>query len=121
MEVIETSRLCAISHRSSDYRSHSRASFRPGEPSDELSPANNGPGCLLLGYNCTDIPTLFPDRELEVLRIIGQGVKTADIAKQPHLSIKTVETYRDRIRQELDLNDGTDLVRYAARWVLENE
>jgi DNA-binding NarL/FixJ family response regulator len=39
------------------------------------------------------------DRELEVFRLIGQGVKTAAIAERLHLSVKTVETYRDRIRR----------------------
>jgi len=60
------------------------------------------------------------DRELEVFRLIGHGVKTAEIAKQLHLSVKTVETYRDRIRQKLDLSDGTELAHYATQWVLEN-
>jgi DNA-binding NarL/FixJ family response regulator len=60
------------------------------------------------------------DRELQVLRLIGKGTKTADIAKRLHLSIKTIETYRDRIRLKLDLSDGTDLTRYAAQWVLGN-
>lgn len=60
------------------------------------------------------------DRELEVFRLIGQGVKTAEIAEQLHLSVKTVETYRDRIRQKLDLSNGTDLAHYATKWVLEN-
>jgi DNA-binding NarL/FixJ family response regulator len=60
------------------------------------------------------------DRELEVFRLIGQGVKTAEIAERLHLSIKTVETYRDRIRQKLDLIDGTVLAHFAAQWVLEN-
>lgn len=60
------------------------------------------------------------DRELEVFLLIGQGVKTADIAERLHLSIKTVETYRDRIRQKLELSDGTELARYATQWVLEN-
>jgi DNA-binding NarL/FixJ family response regulator len=60
------------------------------------------------------------DRELEVLRLIGQGVKTAEIAERLHLSVKTVETYRDRIRQKLDLRDGTKLGHYATQWVLEN-
>jgi DNA-binding NarL/FixJ family response regulator len=60
------------------------------------------------------------DRELEVFRLIGQGVKTAAIAKRLHLSVKTVETYRDRIRQKLDLDDGTKLAHYATQWVLEN-
>ena len=60
------------------------------------------------------------DRELEVFRLIGQGVKTADIAKRLHLSVKTVETYRERIRKKLDLRDGTELAHDATRWVLEN-
>jgi DNA-binding NarL/FixJ family response regulator len=60
------------------------------------------------------------DRELEVFQLIGEGVKTADIAQRLHLSIKTVETYRDRIRQKLGLSDGTKLSHYATQWVLEN-
>jgi DNA-binding NarL/FixJ family response regulator len=60
------------------------------------------------------------DRELEVFRLIGHGVKTAQIAERLHVSVKTVETYRDRIRQKLDLDDGTKLAHYATQWVLEN-
>jgi DNA-binding NarL/FixJ family response regulator len=60
------------------------------------------------------------DRELEVFRLIGQGMKTAAIAERLHLSVKTIETYRDRIRQKLDLSDGTKLAHYATQWVLEN-
>ena len=59
------------------------------------------------------------DRELDVFRQIGQGLKTHQIAAQLHLSIKTVETYRDRIREKLDLKDGTELARCAVQWVLE--
>lgn len=59
------------------------------------------------------------NRELEVLRLIGEGVKTAEIARQLNLSVKTVETYRIRIRQKLDLSDGAELARYAAQWALE--
>ena len=61
------------------------------------------------------------DRELEVFRLIGQAVKTAEIAERLHLSVKTVETYRDRIRQKLELDDGTQLAHYATQWMLENE
>lgn len=61
------------------------------------------------------------DRELEVFRLIGEGVKTAEIADRLHLSVKTVETYRDRIRLKLDLDDGTKLARYATQWVTEND
>jgi len=63
---------------------------------------------------------VLADRELEVFRMIGQGVKTAEIAERLHLSVKTVETYRDRIRQKLDLSDGTKLALHATQWVLEN-
>jgi len=58
------------------------------------------------------------DRELEVFQLIGEGVKTAEIAKRMHLSVKTVETYRDRIRKKLYLSDGTQLAHYATQWVL---
>jgi DNA-binding NarL/FixJ family response regulator len=60
------------------------------------------------------------DPELVVFRLIGQGVKTAEIAERLHLSVKTVETYRDRIRKKLSLADGTKLVHYATQWLLEN-
>lgn len=63
---------------------------------------------------------VLADRELEVFRLIGEGVKTANIAERLHLSVKTVETYRDRIRRKLDLSDGTKLAQYATQWVLEN-
>lgn len=63
---------------------------------------------------------VLADRELEVFRLIGEGVKTAEIAERLHLSVKTVETYRDRIRQKLGLSDGTKLSHYATQWVLEN-
>jgi DNA-binding NarL/FixJ family response regulator len=63
---------------------------------------------------------VLADRELEVFRLIGEGVKTTDIAERLHLSVKTIETYRDRIRQKLNLSDGTKLAHYAVHWVLEN-
>jgi DNA-binding NarL/FixJ family response regulator len=63
---------------------------------------------------------VLTDRELEVFRLIGEGVKTADIAARLHLSVKTVETYRDRIRHKLDLDNGMKLANYATQWVLEN-
>jgi DNA-binding NarL/FixJ family response regulator len=61
------------------------------------------------------------DRELEVFHLIGQGVRTTTIAERLHLSVKTVETYRDRIRQKLDLSDGTELACYATQWALQNQ
>jgi DNA-binding NarL/FixJ family response regulator len=69
--------------------------------------------------DCSSVDALS-DRELEVFRLIGQGVKTTAIAVQLHLSVGTIWTYRDRIREKLDLSDGTELVHYATQWVLDN-
>jgi DNA-binding NarL/FixJ family response regulator len=60
------------------------------------------------------------NRELEVFRHIGEGLKTAKIADRMHLSVKTIETYRERIREKLDLSNGTELAHYATKWMLEN-
>ncbi|MGO9923785.1 MAG: response regulator transcription factor [Isosphaeraceae bacterium] len=63
---------------------------------------------------------VLADRELEVFRLIGEGAKTAEIAERLHLSVKTIETYRERIRKKLNLSDGTELAHYATQWELEN-
>ncbi len=38
-----------------------------------------------------------------------------------HLSVKTVETYRDRIRKKLVLDSGTELIHFATQWVIQND
>lgn len=60
------------------------------------------------------------DRELETFRLIGHGLDTNQIAKRMHLSVKTVETYRARIREKLGLPNGPALMQRAVQWVLEN-
>jgi DNA-binding NarL/FixJ family response regulator len=60
------------------------------------------------------------DRELAVFRLIGEGMKTTHIAERLHLSVHTVETYRERIRNKLNLKDGTELSHFATQWALEN-
>ncbi len=57
------------------------------------------------------------DRELEIFRLIGQGYKPSKIAQCMHLSVKTVDTYRTRIKEKLNLGDADELLRYAIRWV----
>jgi DNA-binding NarL/FixJ family response regulator len=53
------------------------------------------------------------DRELEIFEFIGNGRSTAQIARALHLSVKTIETYRSRIKIKLRLNSGTQLVSRA--------
>ena len=56
------------------------------------------------------------DRELEVFRMIGKGFSTREIASKLHLSIKTIGTYRERIKEKLNLKHANELVRHAVHW-----
>lgn len=60
------------------------------------------------------------EREFTVLRMIGQGKATGDIAETMCLSVRTISTYRERIKEKLGLKNAAELVRYAVRWVEEN-
>lgn len=60
------------------------------------------------------------DREFTVLRMIGEGSSTGDIADQLHLSVRTISTYRERIKEKLHLKNAAELVRFAVRWVEEH-
>lgn len=62
-------------------------------------------------------PEDLSNRELEVFRLIGQGKKTREIAKLMHVSMNTVQTYRERIRRKFDLEDTTDVVHFATTWL----
>ena len=57
------------------------------------------------------------DRQLEVLGMIGQGKSTGDIAANMNLSVSTISTYRERIKEKLNLKNAAELVRYAVHWV----
>ena len=57
------------------------------------------------------------DRELEVFELTGYGNSTRDIAEQLHLSVKTVESYRARIKSKLNLDSATELMVHAVKWV----
>ena len=57
------------------------------------------------------------DRELEVFRLIGEGCSTRQIAGQLHLSVRTVEAYREYIKSKLNLKNATELVQHAFHWV----
>jgi DNA-binding NarL/FixJ family response regulator len=70
-----------------------RSSIKPGSPLEQLS-----------------------DRELEVLQLIGQGRSTRQIATALHIDVKTIETYRSRIKIKLKLNNSTELSQHAQHW-----
>ncbi len=57
------------------------------------------------------------DRELEVFKRIGQGKTTREIAQSLHLSVKTIESYREHLKVKLELASGADLSRCAIVWL----
>ena len=57
------------------------------------------------------------DREMEVFQLIGQWKKTREIAEELHLSVKTIEYYREQIKRKLDLKSAGELTHYATSWV----
>ena len=57
------------------------------------------------------------DREIEVFRLIGQGLENRRIAEDLHLSMKTVQTHCAHIKEKLGLENATVLMREAVRWV----
>lgn len=69
----------------------------------------------------TRIPTeALTDRELEAFSLIGHGLNTAEIAQRMQLTVSTVETYRSRIKDKLELKNASQLIREATVWVLSN-
>jgi len=60
------------------------------------------------------------DRELEVFQLIGTGLNTHQVAAKIHVSPKTVQTYRARIKEKLRLERGPQLIQRAVEWVLQN-
>lgn len=60
---------------------------------------------------------LLSDRELEVFELTGKGFSTRDIAERLHLSVKTIESYRARIKTKLNLDSAAELMQHAVQWV----
>lgn len=60
---------------------------------------------------------VLSDRELEIFEMTGRGLATRDIAERLHLSVKTVESYRARIKTKLNLDGAAELMKHAVQWV----
>ncbi len=56
------------------------------------------------------------DREFEVFRLIGEGYSTREIAEKLHLSVKTIGTHKERIKEKLAVKHASELIRYAVHW-----
>jgi DNA-binding NarL/FixJ family response regulator len=61
------------------------------------------------------------DRELEVFEMLGRGMTTRAIAQRLHLSSRTIDTYRERLKIKLVLANASELHYRAVRWVLDGQ
>jgi DNA-binding NarL/FixJ family response regulator len=61
------------------------------------------------------------DRELEVYRLMGHGLEAQEIAEKLHMSMKTVETHRGRIRRKLGLRHSAELIHHATLWAAQQK
>jgi DNA-binding NarL/FixJ family response regulator len=64
----------------------------------------------------TPIETLS-DRELEVFRLLGQGKGARQIAAELDVSVATINSFRNRIKEKLDLKTSTEVMLHAIQWV----
>lgn len=62
-----------------------------------------------------EAPDSLTERELEVLKLVAEGLTNRQIAIKLNISIKTVQTHRANLMDKLNLHDRTELVRYAIR------
>ncbi|MBI9094351.1 MAG: response regulator transcription factor [Sphaerochaeta sp.] len=64
-----------------------------------------------------DLLTQLSVREMQVFRMIGQGFGVSEIAELLNLSGKTINAYRDNIRQKLSISDAGSLRKFAIKWI----
>ncbi len=60
------------------------------------------------------------DRELEIFRMIGEGLTTGTIANRLALSTHTIDTHRENIKRKLAVGSAAELTRAAVQWALES-
>jgi len=71
-----------------------------------LKPAHNPDAPLL---------ALLSSREMEIIKLVAQGLSSTEIGQQLFISPRTVDTHRNNIIQKLELNGIAGLVQFAVR------
>lgn len=71
--------------------------------------------------NGAPVTDKLTDRELEILQLIGEGRGVRNIAHELHLSVKTVETHRARIKEKLHFTSAREVARFAVQWVHDQQ
>jgi DNA-binding NarL/FixJ family response regulator len=102
----------------------------PARVLDAIRKASDGQMCvsdLVAGQmleraaNGQGLESFSPDsslscREFEVLKLLGAGHSSREIADLLQISIKTVETHRKHIKEKANLSNGFELVHFSMRW-----
>jgi len=60
------------------------------------------------------------DRELEVFRMLGQGKGTRQISRDLNVTVATVNSFRNRIKEKLGLKTSTEVMLHAIQWCRED-
>jgi len=71
--------------------------------------------------SASGIAAQLTNRELQVFRLAGLAQPTRMIAEKLGVSVKTIETHRENIKNKLDLDSHAELVARAAQWLREND
>ncbi|HUD84404.1 MAG TPA: response regulator transcription factor [Candidatus Saccharimonadales bacterium] len=76
---------------------------------------------LLLGKKDEPVSSVeqLSDRELEVFQMLGQGKSSREIAQDLNLTIPTIHSFRNRIKEKLQFRNSTELTLHAMQWVRE--
>jgi DNA-binding NarL/FixJ family response regulator len=73
--------------------------------------------------NANELPPspleLLSDRELEVFRMLGQGKGVRQIAEEMNVTIPTINSFRNRIKEKLQLKSSTEVMLHAIHWSRE--
>lgn len=81
-----------------------------------ISPAILDKMVSRMGDSTRDAPeSILSDREIQVLVKLARGATTREVSDDLNLSVSTVETYRSRILEKLNLRNNSDLTRFAIR------
>jgi len=68
-----------------------------------------------------DPSLVLTDRELEIFRMMGKGYRRNEIGKALNLNVNTIGTYRERIKEKLNLSSSNELMARAILWVQKVE
>jgi len=76
----------------------------------------------LINLRVPEAPTLLDtlsDREFQIFRMIADDIGPTEIANKLHVSVKTIETHREHIKEKLGVKSGAELRRFAHEWLTE--